>query len=153
MATLAELTEQNASIEQQMQEWRKERFARGENPMDWLAFRAHAILIGAPDPGVSPPDEFLRWDESMHGGESRTEMRSAPQDTVSPDAQPHSFGKSISEVNSAQTGGASTTDDSATMPREAAAGSKTSNWSSEQSQPRGGGGAAVSPENVPSEGR
>jgi hypothetical protein len=131
MTTLAELTAENASIEQQMNEWRQQRYANGEDPMDWLAFRAHVILIGAPDPGVSPPDEFHRWDESMHGGESKDEVQSAPQTTVTPDAQPHSFGKPMSEVNTVQADRSATTDDSATWPAEAGAGSKTSNWSSD----------------------
>ncbi len=67
MATLAELRESNANIEQQMNEWRQQRYANGENPLDWAAFRAHVQAIGGADPGETAPDEFYRW-ENMAGG-------------------------------------------------------------------------------------
>jgi hypothetical protein len=68
MPMLDELRGQNEQIEAQMQEWQQQRFANGENPMDWVAFRQHLQQLGAPDPGESAPDEFLRWDESLVGG-------------------------------------------------------------------------------------
>lgn len=69
MATLADLRQANANIEQQMTAWKQHRFANGENPMDWVAFRAHVQGIGAPDPGDDIPEEFYRWDESLVGGQ------------------------------------------------------------------------------------
>jgi hypothetical protein len=69
MATLAELRDANAQIDEQMTEWKRQRFADGENPLDWVAFKQHLAAIGAPDPGDSPPEEFYRWDESMAGGQ------------------------------------------------------------------------------------
>jgi hypothetical protein len=68
MPTLDELRQRNDQIETQLREWKQQRFANGENPMDWAAFRKHLEGLGAPDPGESSPDEFLRWDESMVGG-------------------------------------------------------------------------------------
>lgn len=68
MATLSDLRQDNENIEQQLVEWKQQRFANGENPMDWVAFREHMRQLGAPDPGESPPDEFYRWDESLVGG-------------------------------------------------------------------------------------
>ena len=67
MATLAELRETNANIEQLMNEWRQQRYANGENPLDWAAFRAHVQAAGGPDPGDPAPDEFYRW-QNMAGG-------------------------------------------------------------------------------------
>ena len=68
MPTLDALREHNAQIETQLREWKQQRFANGENPMDWAAFRTHLEAVGAPDPGEHPPDEFFRWDESLVGG-------------------------------------------------------------------------------------
>jgi hypothetical protein len=68
MPTLDELRQTNDQIATQLREWKKQRFANGENPMDWTAFRAHLEGLGAPDPGERPPDEFFRWDESLTGG-------------------------------------------------------------------------------------
>lgn len=70
MATIEDLRGANANIEEQMTQWKQQRFANGEDPMDWTAFRQHLQAIGAPDPGESAPDEFLRWDESYAGGTS-----------------------------------------------------------------------------------
>ncbi len=75
MARLEELRRANAQIEEQMEQWKKQRYANGENPLDWAAFREHLLAIGAPDPGESAPDEFYRWDESLIGG---TPDRSSP---------------------------------------------------------------------------
>ena len=82
MATMAELSEQNASFEEQMNTWRQQRFANGENPMDWTAFRQHMQAIGAPDPGETAPDEFSRWDETMHGGTSEQTSATTPTGAV-----------------------------------------------------------------------
>ena len=69
MATLAELREANPRIDQQMTEWKRQRYADGENPLDWVAFKRHLAESGAPDPGDSAPEEFYRWDESLLGGQ------------------------------------------------------------------------------------
>ena len=71
MATLNELQEANANIEEQMNDWRQQRYANGENPLDWAAFRAHVQAIGGPDPGETGPDEFYRW-QNMAGGSPDT---------------------------------------------------------------------------------
>ena len=68
MAALSALCEANANIEEQMTRWKQQRFADGEDPLDWTAFKQHLLAIGAPDPGDEAPDEFYRWDESLHGG-------------------------------------------------------------------------------------
>ncbi len=68
MPTLDELRQDNPYFEQQMMEWKRQRYANGENPLDWADFRAHLQAIGAPDPGDTAPDEFYRWDESLAGG-------------------------------------------------------------------------------------
>jgi hypothetical protein len=69
MPTMDELHAANANFEEQMTAWRQQRFADGENPLDWTAFRQHLLSIGASDPGEAAPDEFYRWDESLMGGE------------------------------------------------------------------------------------
>ena len=68
MSTLDELRATNTNIDEQMQTWRQQRYADGENPLDWTPFRQHLLSIGAPDPGETAPDEFYRWDESLMGG-------------------------------------------------------------------------------------
>jgi hypothetical protein len=62
MATFAELTESNPNIRAQYDEWRQLRAERHEDPLDWGAFRGHAMAIGAPDPGARPPDDFVGED-------------------------------------------------------------------------------------------
>jgi hypothetical protein len=69
MPTIDELRAANAGFEEQMQSWRQQRYANGENPLDWGAFRQHLLGSGAADPGEAAPDEFYRWDESLMGGE------------------------------------------------------------------------------------
>jgi hypothetical protein len=102
MATLDELRAANEGFEEQMHDWRRQRYANGENPMDWVAFRKHLEELGAPDPGEAAPDEFHRWDDQMHGGQ-------------------------VSEVNSLKAGvGAS--GDTSTWPSDAGSGSTTSHW-------------------------
>jgi hypothetical protein len=49
--TLAELEADNPNVRQQLQEWRRLRTERGEDPRDFAAFRQHLLAIGAPDPG------------------------------------------------------------------------------------------------------
>ena len=48
----------NPNIISQMATWKALRSARGEDPKDWAAFRAHVIGILAPDPGPAAPPEF-----------------------------------------------------------------------------------------------
>lgn len=124
MAIMAELRSANEGIEDQMREWKQQRYASGENPMDWLAFRRHLLDAGAPDPGEVAPDEFYRWGEEMAGGQP---VENSPA-TGQPAAAPHAFGKSISEVNSLQGEIAGTGGDTATWPGEVGAGSTTSAW-------------------------
>ena len=69
MPTMDELHAANANFEEQMTTWRQQRYADGENPLDWTAFRQHLRSIGATDPGEAAPDEFYRWDEFLMGGE------------------------------------------------------------------------------------
>lgn len=124
MPTLEELRARNEAFEQQMHDWRRQRYANGENPMDWVAFRKHLEELGAPDPGEMAPDEFHRWGDEMAGGQpdvtSGTQGRNP--------AEPHSFGGlQVSEVNSLKAGvGAG--GDTSTWPNEAGSGSKTSHW-------------------------
>ena len=41
MPTMDELQATNANFEEQMTTWRQQRYADGENPLDWTAFREH----------------------------------------------------------------------------------------------------------------
>jgi hypothetical protein len=77
MPTLDDLQSSNGSFSEQMTAWRQQRYADGENPLDWTAFRRHLLTIGAPDPGETPPDEFYRWDESLIGGQPGPAARRA----------------------------------------------------------------------------
>jgi hypothetical protein len=58
MATLAEPEAENTNIRQQLQEWREQREANGEDPTDFAAFRQHLLDLGAPDPGEEAPEDF-----------------------------------------------------------------------------------------------
>lgn len=58
---LAVMKAANPNIESQIQTWKFERQARGQNPRDWDACRAHIIAIKAPDPGQLPPKFFFTW--------------------------------------------------------------------------------------------
>jgi hypothetical protein len=58
---LADLIEANPNFEQQMRDWQGERAQKGEDPLDWQAFRELETYIGAPDPGESAPSEFLAF--------------------------------------------------------------------------------------------
>jgi hypothetical protein len=126
MATLAELRAVNENILAQIREWKRQRYAHGEDPMDWVAFRQHVQQIGAPDPGESPPEEFHRWDETMGGERAGPEGAAASQAPAEGEQSPR--GKAISEVNSLHPDPAATADDTATWPRTAASGSETSLW-------------------------
>jgi hypothetical protein len=58
VTTLTELEADNPNIRQQLEEWRKEREANGEDPADYAAFRQHLLHLGAPDPGEEAPEDF-----------------------------------------------------------------------------------------------
>lgn len=51
----------NPNIGSQIAEWQLARRANGENPLDWNAFRAHAMRLFAPDPGPYPPAVFVNF--------------------------------------------------------------------------------------------
>ena len=124
MATIEELRADNEAIEQQMQEWKKQRFANGENPMDWVAFRNHVQQLGAQDPGELAPDEFYRWGEELHGGQPDATGATQGQNP----AEPADFGGlQVSEVNNLR-GGPSAEGDTSTWPDAAGSGTKTSHW-------------------------
>ena len=124
MPTLQELRANNEAIEQQMHAWRQQRFANGENPMDWVAFRSHVQQLGAPDPGELPPDEFYRWNEDIHGGQPDATAATQGPNPANPDS---SAGRQISEVNNLRAG-PNSGGDTATWPTDAGAGSTTSHW-------------------------
>lgn len=128
MAALEELRAGNEAIEQQLHAWKQQRFANGENPMDWGAFRTHVRELGAQDPGELAPDEFYRGGDDMAGGQP--DATAATQDRNP--AEPDSFGgKQVSEVNSLRAG-LDAGGDTATWPTDAGAGSKTSHWAKTQ---------------------
>jgi len=58
----------NPNFDSQMRIWQGERSARGENPLDWEAFRLHETRIFAPDPGPNPPQVFCDYKKSGNGG-------------------------------------------------------------------------------------
>jgi hypothetical protein len=58
VAMLAELEAENPNIKQQLEEWRGQREAAGEDPADYAAFRQHLLDLGAPDPGEEAPEDF-----------------------------------------------------------------------------------------------
>ena len=47
--------EMDPQLAQQLKEWQAARTAKGEDPNDMAAFRAHVIAMGSPDPGVITP--------------------------------------------------------------------------------------------------
>jgi hypothetical protein len=59
MSTFAELLEQNPNIRSQYDDWRTQRTEKGQDPTDWDEFRQFVKYIGAPDPGMRPPDDFV----------------------------------------------------------------------------------------------
>ena len=124
MATLQELRLENEAIQDQTEEWKRQRYANGENPMDWVAFRQHVQQLGAADPGELAPDEFYRWGEELHGGQP-----DATGETQGPNpAEPDRFGGlQVSEVNSLRAG-PNAGGDTSTWPDAAGSGSTTSHW-------------------------
>lgn len=62
MSTFDTLAMDNPDIRQQYDEWREQRAANGEDSTDWDAFRDHILALGAPDPGLAPPDDFVGED-------------------------------------------------------------------------------------------
>ena len=124
MPTLEELRATNEAIEQQMYDWRQQRFANGENPLDWVAFRTHVQLLGAADPGELPPDEFYRWGEDLHGGQPDATAETQGPNPSDPERL---SGLQISEVNSLR-GGPNAGGDTSTWPSDAGSGSTTSHW-------------------------
>lgn len=59
MATFADLMQINPDIRNQYDWWNPARSEKGEDPVDWDAFRQHIIAIGQPDPGFIPPDDWV----------------------------------------------------------------------------------------------
>jgi len=59
MSTFETLGQENPNIREQYDEWREQAAANGEDSTDWDAFRDHVMAIGAPDPGMAPPDDFV----------------------------------------------------------------------------------------------
>jgi hypothetical protein len=62
VATFSEMTADKPYIREQYDEWRDARVQNGEDPTDWDAFREHVMVLGAPDPGNRPPDDFVGED-------------------------------------------------------------------------------------------
>lgn len=62
MATFVEMQHSDPDIRAEYDLWRGLREERGENPVDWDAFRAHLIAIGHNDPGDVPPDDWVGED-------------------------------------------------------------------------------------------
>jgi hypothetical protein len=58
VARLADLEADNPNVRQQLEDWRKQREANGEDPNDYAAFRQHLLDLGAPDPGEETPEDF-----------------------------------------------------------------------------------------------
>jgi hypothetical protein len=58
--TLADLEQVSPGIGRQMLEWQRLRYARGQNPNDYPACRAHLRAIGVRDPGPDEPIGFRR---------------------------------------------------------------------------------------------
>ena len=55
---MAQQMRDNPNFMDQLNEWQSVRSERGEDPMEWNAFRDHLMAIGAPDPGFVPTNEF-----------------------------------------------------------------------------------------------
>jgi hypothetical protein len=49
----------NPNILSQASLWQSERKAKGQDPLDWGAFRIHVQALGAPDPGSLPFSAFF----------------------------------------------------------------------------------------------
>jgi hypothetical protein len=59
VATFQDMLQTNPDIRNQYDWWRGARSEKGENPIDWDAFRQHIVAIGQPDPGNRPPDDWV----------------------------------------------------------------------------------------------
>lgn len=107
MSTFATLTESNPNIRGQYDEWRNLRSQRGEDPLDWGAFRGHVMAIGAPDPGAQPPDDFVgedykaanpewtrRWYGTTVGAAASAPASAAPPDFTSSAPPPAAIDRS-----------------------------------------------------------
>lgn len=53
----------NPNFNSQMWAWQAARGAKGEDRIDWAAFRQYLAAIGAPDPGAYPPNSFVFPDQ------------------------------------------------------------------------------------------
>ena len=62
MATFDQLAADKPNIRQQYDQGREARVANGEDSIGWDAFRGHLLAIGAADPGMRPPDDFVGED-------------------------------------------------------------------------------------------
>lgn len=82
---LADLIEANPNFEQQMRDWQSQRAQKGEDPLDWQAFRELETYIGAPDPGESAPSEFLSFSPPAQASapELTAPEQAAPEATAS----------------------------------------------------------------------
>jgi hypothetical protein len=59
VATFNDMLQTNPDIRNQYDWWRGARSEKGEDPVDWDAFRQHIVAIGQPDPGNRPPDDWV----------------------------------------------------------------------------------------------
>ena len=62
MATFADMMQANPDIRNQYDWWNPARSEKGEDPIDWDAFRQHIVAIGQVDPGNIPPDDWVGED-------------------------------------------------------------------------------------------
>ncbi|MBI3964805.1 MAG: hypothetical protein HY329_04135 [Chloroflexi bacterium] len=59
MGTFQDMAQDNPNIRQQYDEWRGVRSDAGQDAADWRAFREHVQALGAPEPGMLPPDDWV----------------------------------------------------------------------------------------------
>ena len=59
--SLSAMQAANPNVGRQMLEWQNLRKQRGENHLDWEAFRAHERAMGNYDPGPASPPEFVGY--------------------------------------------------------------------------------------------
>ena len=81
-----ELMRDNPNFMEQMNEWQRVRSEKGEDPMDWGAFRDHVMRIGAPDPGSLRPDEFSAYFDRMGDAKMERAMGGAAGATAAGEA-------------------------------------------------------------------
>ncbi len=62
MATFADMMQTDPQIRYEYDVWRPLREQKGEDPVDWDAFRKHLVAIGHSDPGDVPPDDWVGED-------------------------------------------------------------------------------------------